>query len=265
LECCPIVTTEDHRIASENLIETYFALGSACSSARVVQEQGFRLCTSAVDHPISNFAADLDLDANGAQRLSVLAAHHPSLHVYLLPGDRPKHAAELLRCAGFRPAHTLSQMVWRPRPAEVSLTALEMKEADTRRARDSVASFMAEQFFFTQKGSFRRRVTEATAGATHLKLLSFAERSKIVGAVMLCETKTTIGVYNLCVAASLRNRGWGSEIVRSAKHLASKAGNPLVLQCDANLEGWYRSLGFETAGVVEVYSLASATRADIMH
>lgn len=251
--------------ASENLLETYFALGAASSSATIRQELGYRICLSQANHPISNFAADLRLDANAAARLAQIAIHRPSFHVYRLPSDRPRHAAELLYQAGFRVGHTLTQMAWSeasPWPPDASVPALSF--AQTLRERDRISSFMTEQFFAKQPNSFRRQVMDGTSRATQLQLACLEEKGRPVGAVMLCETPETVGIYNLCISAGMRHRGLGKEIIRSLQKSALEKRKALVLQCEPALVAWYHSQGFNSVGFVEVFSYAAGTGLDIM-
>jgi len=242
------------RSASLNLMETYFALGAASGHARITHEDGYRLCLSSVDHPICNFAADLDLHPNAAARLAQLAADRTTFHVYRVPGET-RHCADLLRRAGFQLGHRLTQMVWRPDFDLGPFPTLSLRAADSHRLRQAISAFMTEQFFSCQSGSFRRRVAEATSLATSLELYGIVERGKLVGAVMLCEQAETMGIYNLCVAAAQRNRGWGQEIVHAVQRRALQMGKPLVLQCEAALEEWYAKQGFEPSGFVDVFGL----------
>ena len=100
--------------ASENLLRTYFCLGLAIPNTTVIQETGFRACLGEFDHPICNFGADLRLDPWSAKQLASLASSRKCFNVYSLPGDSPKHVAELLRRCDFRISYRLIQMVAEP-------------------------------------------------------------------------------------------------------------------------------------------------------
>lgn len=256
-------TMELGQTASANLLETYFALGAAAPASTIRREAGYRICLSQANHPISNFAADLQLDANAAAKLAQIAAHRPSFHVYRLPTDLPRHSAELLQQAGFRVGHTLTQMAWMPAAAE-ALEPPALAVAETTRERERIAGFMTEQFFSRQPHSFRRQVLDGTVRAGRLQLAGIEERGRIIGAVMLCRTPDSIGIYNLCVAASLRNRGIGREIVDTLKVLAIQERKALVLQCEGALTPWYRKQGFNSVGFVEVFGFPAGSPLDIM-
>lgn len=250
--------------ASENLLETYFALGQAAPGSTITRESAYRLCTNQSNHPISNFAADLRLDANAASRLSQIAAYKPNFHVYRLPNDQPRHAAELLQQAGFKVGHVLTQLAWTPRADFGGDPTMTLEFAANARHRERIAAFMTEQFFSKQSSSFRRLVIEGTSLACGLQLAAVVDRSRTIGSVMLCETAETLGIYNLCVAAGMRNRGFGKQIVRALKLLSLERGKPLVLQCDTALVSWYRDQLFESVGFVEVYSFPAGSGLDIM-
>jgi predicted GNAT family N-acyltransferase len=248
--------------AAENLRFTYLQLGLAVPGASVVEEEGFLACVGAFEHPICNFATRLALDPWSARRLRDLAAAHPAFHVYSLEDDHPRHHTELLERQGFRIAYRLIQMIAEPDdPGPYP----ELTAATTIPERQRIAQFMGTQFFSRQATTFRQRVATATAHATELALYELTERSHRVGAVMLCRTGGVVGLYNLCIAAARRGKGLGRGIVAWARAEAAAAGNPVCLQCDARLTGWYEHLGFRRVGNVDVYSLAKMQPPDIMN
>ncbi|AIE84858.1 hypothetical protein OP10G_1490 [Fimbriimonas ginsengisoli Gsoil 348] len=249
------------RSASDNLIETYLRLGHAIPESRSWEEPAYVACGGTFEHPICNFAARLRLDPWSARRLSDLASGRPAFNVYLLPGDEPSHATELLERAGFHPSYRLVQMVAeRPEPGP----SIELSRADTFEDRFKVASFMGHQFFTRQTEAFRRKIAIATARAEGLELYGLDERAQKTAALMLCHASGVLGVYNLCVASARRGRGIGSGVLNWALALARETERAVTLQCDSRLEGWYRYWGFVATGKVDVYSLAKRNQDDII-
>ena len=260
-----MTTVELGMSASENLLDTYFALGASSPSVSIRQEIGYRICVSQANHPISNFAAVLRLDPNAAARLAQIAAVRPCFHVYRLPSDQPRHAAELLYQAGFRVGHVLTQMAWIiGEELNDDHSNVHLDFAGTNREREKVAGFMTDQFFAKQPNSFRRQVLDGTSRADSLQLAWSEDRGRIVAAVMICESLETLGVYNLCVSTGMRNRGWGKRMIRTLKELAIAKRKPIVLQCEPSLVGWYRSQGFHSVGFVEVFSFTAGSALDII-
>jgi len=247
--------------ASQNLVGTYFRLGCATPGARIWKEDGFRICTGAFEHPICNFAADLNLTPRAVYRLQEIASNRTSFNVYVLPGDEPHGAGEMLLEAGFRVGHSLHQMAADPvhRPCGV-----ELIEAVTPNERARVARFMVDQFFSRQAQTFRRRVAETTCAAVELPLYTVEDRGKIVGAVMLSESSSVLGIYNLCVASGFRGRGWGTELVQGVINMGAKKDRPVVLQCEAALQPWYSNRTFTPIGPVLIHSLPKSYALDIM-
>lgn len=239
--------------ASENLLQTYRALGKAIPNSSMTEEDGFHLCSNPDDHPVCNFAAQLSLHSNAAAHLTRLAKDRQSFHVYRLPEEEPRYNADLLEHAGFSIVHKLSQLRSRHQNFSTMPFGLTPTWMLSVSERSRIASFMADQFFSRQTSRFRQRVIEASVRANELSLIEFSIRNKTIGAVMLCETERTLGFYNLCVTASHRGRGYGSDIVRWVAHQAALRQKALVLQCEPSLREWYLEKGFEQVGTVEVY------------
>ena len=123
---------------------------------------------------------------------------------------------------------------------------------------------MAEQFFAKNAFRFRRGIVEATLNATPLKLFRRETQGRVEAAVMLSEHLSTIGIYNLCVDASMRRQGLGTNIVRDITHQSLSLGIGVSLQCERGLVGWYRRLGFTDLGEVTVYGLCRLRDVAIM-
>ena len=247
--------------ASENLLRTYFSLGLAIPNSTVLTEDGFRACLGEFEHPICNFAAGLHLDPWSAKQLASLAANKRAFNVYALPGDTPRHLAELLRRCDFRVTYRLVQMV--AEPVGRSYDA-HIVRADTPAARFEISRFMTEQFFGRQTESFRSKVAQATADAGELELYELIAYDQRSGALMLCPGDSVVGVYNLCVASARRGLGLGKVLTAWALSEAAKAGKVVTLQCDTRLMDWYAAQGFRATGMIDVYTLSKPVRGDIM-
>ncbi len=243
--------------ATKNLLATYFELGLAAGSGEAWHDSGFRACLGDLDHPICNFAADLRLDPWSVRRLRALAASRGSFNVYVVPSDQPEHLVELLERAGFRKQFELVQMVAKPaayRPIGVKAT-LELAEITDLKERFRLARFMSDQFFSRQTDLFRKRVATVTAQAKNLKLYSLGDAQSPKGGVMLSSAEGVLGIYNLCVSSAHRGNGIGAELVNWAMDQADGSDILPTLQCDQGLVPWYYHLGFQSVGLISVYTL----------
>lgn len=243
-------------VAARNLRATYRALASAAPGTEFHQEEGFVRAENVYDHPVCNFAFELDLNPWVARRLAEIGGQKKSFHIYRTPGDRPAHLDELLARVGFETAYRLKMLT-----AQFRAVGEGLDEATDRAGRRAVATFMVNQFFARHTPTSRRWVAEATADAG-LRLVGLKHRGSWVAAAMLHEDAEVIGVYNVCVAASQRGRGWGARLVREIVAVADE--KPLTLQCDPKLATWYASLGFRAVGDADVFRLADRSTADIM-
>lgn len=252
------------REVARNLLRTYFALGNATPGSTVTQEVGFDLCTGSFDHPICNFAANVNLDPWTANRLAEIALGKQHFNIYSLPGDMPgarEVRDEILARAGFRRIYSLRQMVWEPSPIESQCVPEPAVSTDDR---SRVASFMASQFFSRHSSNFRRRVADATVAAEELDLYSLGKRTDPIAAVMVAEDDALIGLFNLCVKPGNQNRGIGASLVSAIQAMAYGKGKPVGLQCEESLVTWYESQGFCANGYVDVYALPDERRIAII-
>jgi GNAT superfamily N-acetyltransferase len=256
-----LMKTEELQVAaSKNLIQTYIRLGMATPSATWSREEGFDLCLGDLDHPICNFAADLNLDPWSARRLATIAQSRPCFNVYVTTGDKPEYLDELLSSAGFLKAYRLVELVAQPTDEE----SHDSMEPCTPELRLPVACFMVDQFFAQRSYEFRVAIAKATALAPGVELFYAGDPSRFVSAVMLSDSDEMLGCYNLCVAPASRGRGIGSSMVRWVVSEAGKRGKPVTMQCEPHLEGWYNSLGFERCGWLNVYQLPKSPTSDII-
>jgi len=238
--------------ASENLTYTYFELGRSVARSKVWKEDGFRACAGEIEHPICNFAADLNLNGASAGRLARIALDRPVFNVYATPLDRPDHAGDLLAKEGFCLSYRLSQLIADPdeTPAKNLLV-----RAKTRYDRGQIALFMVDQFYSRQGQTFRQQVADATANASSLELLAMKRDGRLLGAAMICFAAGMAGVYNVCVDSSLRGLGIGTAMIREILAVCGTRRVPATLQCESKLEPWYRSIGFRRVGEIDVYAL----------
>jgi GNAT superfamily N-acetyltransferase len=252
---------EAEQAAAANLRRTYLTLGLAVEGARLEREEGFTACVGSLAHPVCNFALELDLQPWSAARLRDLAWARGQFHVYAQGDDRPAHRQELLERQAFRLAYRLVHMASPPRDPGAFPALRPVVTADDRHG---LATFMGAQFSVRQPAVYRAEIARATASATDLDLFELVDRGSRVGGVMVCADARTVGVYNLCVAASKRGRGYGRSIVAWAQAYALQLGCGVSLQCDAGLATWYETQGFERVGVVNVYALDKMQATDIM-
>lgn len=243
-----------------NLVHTYMELGRCTKGAHVWKEIGFKACTGTLDHPICNFAVDVDFTEDVVARLKVIAADRKCFNIYAMPPRDTPRSHQMMEEEGFALSHRLKLMVAQPARCE-SVDLVETSQPNDRR---KVAEFMMDQFFHRQPTSFRRGIAEATASATCLKLFKAEWNKKAAGAVMISEHARMLGIYNLCVAPPFRRRGWGTAIVKSVVEKARSQGYGVTLQCEPGLAAWYVSLGFQEVGSVSVYGLYRFKEIDIM-
>ena len=243
-----------------NLVHTYMELGRCTSGSNVLSEPSFRACIGSLEHPICNFAVDVDLDETIAARLKEIASQRQCFNVYTMPPQDTERHHQMLTEEGFALSHRLKLMVARTVPAE----PLDLTEASLPHDRRKIAEFMMDQFFHRQPTSFRRGIAEATAAAECLKLYRAGWNKKAAGAVMISEHAGMLGIYNLCVASPFRRHGWGTAIVKSVVEKARSKGYGVTLQCEPGLATWYGSLGFQEVGSVSVYGLFRFKEIDIM-
>lgn len=252
-------------IGSDNLLRTYFSLGTASPGSVISRQEGFDACIGNFDHPICNFAGRLTLDPWAANRLVDLAIERRFFTVYSVPGDSPGTRDvrnEILVRAGFQRNYSLQQLYWEPQKVSEGVA---LRLAATVAERNTIAMFMASQFFGRHPASFRRRVADATSGATELELYGVYNRFDLVAAVMLVEDANVLGLFNLCVKASLQSRTWGSKVVAEVQQRAYDKGKFISLQCDETLTTWYERQGFERCDWIDVYGLSDKRRLAIMN
>lgn len=235
----------------DNMRRVYRTVGAQMPGANVTEEEGYTACRSEIDHPIGNFALDLRLDPWVAGKLRNFACDMRAFRVVLGPDDFPEHAPELLRRAGFEPVQRLVSMIARsPLKGEGKIEPVRGPKS-----RLSVARFMTRTFFVREPEATQKAILEATAAIGEFDLFALRDRGRIQGAVAAFRTDGCLGLYNLCVASSRRNRGLGREMVKEVLTLAAEEGRAVVLQCDPSMEGWYSTLGFERSAALSIWAI----------
>jgi len=241
------------RASFQNLIDTYLALGRAAGKGEQIVGKGVYGYASSFPHPISNFAVVSEVVPATASDLRQIAETRRSFNVYLYDLLASRQSRSLLRKQGFRNTHMLQVMSAAP---TVPPGGLPLDRAETPVDRLAVAEFMISQFPSTSPGWIMEEVCQATACAEGLDLYSLKEEGGIIAAMMLRRNESCIGLYNLCVKAEERRRGYGKLLVTIAKRHASNLRVPLILQCNRSLVAWYEDLGFVKNGRIEVYHLS---------
>lgn len=236
--------------AEDNLEATYVAIGSASPEALIQNRQGYTLCLGRLDHPVGNFAVVRQMMESTARELAISARGRSSFHAYVPDTESRSETGRAFAEAGLRRSYGLVQMLCDPTPhaAECAIT-----EAKTEKERLRIASFMTSQFFTRQRPAVRERISWVTAHSG-LGICEIHRRGQFVGAVMISRSPGMLGIYNLCIEARSRGRGHGSDAVARLLDMARAEGSMAVLQADASLCDWYGGLGFEQAGIVDVFA-----------
>lgn len=226
----------------ENLVETYLALAEAIGGTEVQRWREGAMARNPADLPSSNFVISWSPSAHWydeARRR--FAGWTPKLCYRVGPiGDADEELWQ---------AHALEMMESRDIDPDEPFTLLEESLPNQRR---EVAAFMADAFLAGQSAERRKAIERATVLASRCRLFSLMESGRRIGAVMLHQTSSAMGLYNLCVATPRRGRGLGACIVRQVQSDACRANLPVVLQCRPELAPWYRRLGFRTVCRLDV-------------
>lgn len=253
------MTVEDlAEAASANVVQTYCELASAVQDGRRWREAGFLACVSSLEHPMGNFAANLDLTPTSADRLARISCGKSHFNVYSMPVDLPSDRDRLLRNVGFVRAQEFIQMVAEPVLDEPKLT---LTRAATLHDRGRIADFMVEQFFSRHPRPIKRQIAETTARVTQLELLGLRRDGNFFAAAMISQMGGITGIYNVCVDSGVRGLGIGSGLIREVLAVCSKRQTCATLQCDAKLEPWYRAFGFRRSGIIRVYATPQKPKA----
>jgi len=252
------VTAELLDLAGQNIEETYLAVGKQGDGAKIEHCADGLICTSELHHPVSNFAIARRCTRELAERLAEIARERIVFNTYALP-SLEEFAGKIWNQCGFRVAGCLSLLICQEEPPRASPT---LKRASTFEERQTLTRFMAMQFFSRQTSTLRERIALATAKAD-VDLYHLGE-SPTKAAVMVSRSKGTFGIYNLCVASSERDKGYGSDFLNSLSKLAYEEGRVATLQCDPSLEPWYVRRGYVSIGDVSVLTLERKSNSAIL-
>lgn len=251
-------------LVRSNALATYLGLVGSVSGTVVTRPHGFTLVRGPGLFSFCNFAAGFEVKPEdlpaAIQALRDNAEDCFGFYVFVMTGDCPTDLERRLLESGFEIRQELVGMASTASPEPPELPARAVIDHEERRA---VASFMASQFFWRMPREAREAIAAATAAGAHT-LWSVGEPADPEAAVMLVEQPESVGLFNLCVRPERRRTGLGSEVVKAVQAAASSLGRPVVLQCEEELVGWYRRLGFEAVGTVKALSLSDDGGSDII-
>jgi ribosomal protein S18 acetylase RimI-like enzyme len=237
--------------ATQNLEETYIEVGAQGESAWIERWEGGSACLSSLNHPVSNFAVVRGMSRARSIYIRELAIGRRAFNVYILPGLDQSDSIRGLENSGFRDAGRLHLMVGSgDEPKRAGHT---MERARDFEERLCIARFMARQFFSRQTSALRESIALSTAKAD--VELARGSQKDLVCAGMLSRSLGALGIYNLCVAAEQRERGYGTELLAALVALAESERALATLQCDPQLEPWYARRGFQSIGSIAVLTL----------
>lgn len=227
----------------DNVVRTYVALAATMPQVLITETDDAVVSIAPFAHPLCNFA--VVLSQAGLEVARQAGEGRPHFMTYVFDADLQPNVLD------FRLSQELTLMRVDEPAAGPALEPIEGK-----RERMLLGRFMASQFFSGHRLDLRERIAEANARATSLEFFGFHEDAdhEIVGAATLHEVGSTVGIYNVCVAAANRRRGLGSLIVERLLGEIGRRGKSAVLQCDASLVRWYRRFGFRESGILRVWS-----------
>jgi len=240
-------------IGFENLLATFRALGKAAEGILTETDEHL-FCEGTVNHPVANFSVIKNLNSNDAGMFARHAAQRSVFHMYAIP-TAPVH--EMLRRAGFLPSYRMLQMhapaiEQSPGPAHQPVAQIDVPAA---------ANLMIETFFhrygLAEQGAIRNAICNSGIPA-----VGESVDGAVLSTALMHYHAETVGVYNLCVTASKRNKGLGRDLVKRIRTTANE--NPVILQCDYNLGPWYQSLGFSEISSLTVYTIDPKIRPELL-
>lgn len=232
-----------------NVVATYVALAQNLPGVRVGRLPYCTLVTGKLPLSFCRFSAGFQcLDRHAADFLAREARAVGGLWAFTMPGDEPDDVGEVLRTAGFRWRHRLTNMAAK----SAGQVWAELLPAVDRVDRLAVGAFMADQFFEDAQGAGQEVLSLATADSG-LGIYACRDDSGIVAAMLLSDSPGAVGLYNLCVDRRHRHRGIGRAGLLHALGIAHAAGLPLVLQCRESLVPWYERSGCEKSGFTDAY------------
>lgn len=242
---------EHHSISLEleNLAATYRSLASSVVDTRVIENEYGLLALSSTLHPLANFA--ILKDPNNADKILELIGEQRGIHVYSVGEDPIQTRFNL------RPGYSLRLM--RHTAEAIPTSKFEIRFAGSMQEREEIANFMVDQFFKRSSRQSQQLVAAATANGEGLNLVGFRTGflGRLAAAAMLVPTERTLGLYNLCLAPSLRGKGMGTQILNAILMHGRELEKTVLLQCEGKLVPWYQRNGFSSSGVLKVWTLSS--------
>jgi GNAT superfamily N-acetyltransferase len=240
-------------VGFDNLFETFRALGKA-AEGNLTETDEYLFCEGTVNHPVANFAVVKNLNSNDAGMFARHAAQRSVFHLYAIP-TTPVH--EMLRRAGFLPAYRMLQMQApaigpAPDPGSEPIAEIDVLAA---------ASLMIETFF-QRYGLAEQAAIRIAICNSGIPAVGETADGMVLSTALMHYHAETVGVYNLCVSASKRNKGLGRDLVRKIRTAAGE--NPVILQCDYNLGPWYQQLGFSEISSLTVYTIDPKIRPELL-
>lgn len=251
----------DIRSGRENLVATYVGLARAVSASHISQSEFFTLVTGPQEYSFCNFAAgfarvsDLEME-----RLVELARHRSGFWIFCADGDEPSDLAATLQNRGFVLRQNLLQMVRSPRESMRDPRIIEAIDAGER---IKVCQFATSIFFKRTRKAERNKISAITARSEH-RLFGLYDDGQLEGALMLSESASAIGLYNLCVNEHSRNEGFGRQLVNLASQIAFESEKCLVLQCEPGLVRYYEGFDFRVFGRIRAYTFPNYSQRDIL-
>lgn len=234
-----------YELAKQNLVDTYCRLGLAEKKANISQLAGMTICTSPVDHPMSNFAIFETWTKTEIEHLKALMQDHPSLRGYFLaPLEQAK--PDFARADFWE----LYELVMMAHPKSQNAKLEPLYPANTTQDRSRVATFIIEQFFKNALPEIKDAAISANSLAEDIEIYSTAAHETITAAIVLSPNYESLGIYSLCVSSETRQKGLGTRLVRWALAQGFKRDLVPTLQCSPDIESWYFSAGFEPVGRV---------------
>ena len=258
--------TDPVQLGRENLLETYLGLAKAVPEATVSIRDNCIVARGPEDLSFCNFIAGFGPVENPAARLSWIAeeaSQHSSLWVFSIEGDQPYRIDKDLQARGFVQRQFLNQMILVDDTQLEKPPTVQIRIAESQATRVELCRFAARTFFTRTPDDVQNRIAEATANSKH-QLYGMSDDKGPSVAMMLCESESCLGLYNLCVRSDWRRRGLGGEMVAFAKEKAHELNRPLVLQCDSSLIRWYENRGFHSFGTVRAYTFSPGHWRDII-
>jgi hypothetical protein len=244
------MTELDLERAIDNLQATYLAVGGQGEGAWLERWPGGVACLSRLHHPVSNFAVIRSLSRKQAESLRGILKDRRQFNAYLMPCLDQETSRTALASVGFRVAGQLQVMV---SSSDAPQPEFEPVLSDNFERRMDVARFMAQQFFASHSANLRESIALATARS---EVELFADRDgPLKCAAMVSQGTGSSGIYNLCVAHSERDKGYGSAMLLALRSRAGRAGKTATLQCEPKLEPWYLDRGFRTVGSISIMTL----------